>query len=236
MTENLPVYISIVFIISTVLTLGISFWIIQYRKDGTRNSNAGKILAGLLLWIVLQGALSISNVYADDIDLVPPKIFIFGILPAIIMIIWLFGSTSGKSFIDNIQIKKLTYLHLVRIPVEFVLFWLFLNRAIPRILTFEGWNYDIIMGVTAPLIIYFGFKRKVLSRNMILVWNVVGFFLLIFVLTLAILSSPFPLQKLAFDQPNVGLLRFPFSWLPTFIVPVVLLGHLISIRQLIRKG
>ena len=51
----------------------------------------------------------------------------------------------------------------------------------------------------------------------------------------AILSSPFPLQQFAFDQPNIAILYFPFSWLPTFVVPVVLFCHLASIRQLLKK-
>jgi hypothetical protein len=48
-------------------------------------------------------------------------------------------------------------------------------------------------------------------------------------------STPSPLQKIAFDQPNIAILNFPFSWLPTFIVPIVLLGHLVSIRQLLKE-
>ncbi|MDB6080057.1 MAG: putative transrane protein of unknown function, partial [Akkermansiaceae bacterium] len=49
-----------------------------------------------------------------------------------------------------------------------------------------------------------------------------------------LLSAPFPFQRLALDQPNVAILSFPFIWLPTFIVPVVLFTHLASIRQLAR--
>ncbi|HVF96549.1 MAG TPA: hypothetical protein VM871_04480, partial [Flavisolibacter sp.] len=38
----------------------------------------------------------------------------------------------------------------------------------------------------------------------------------------------------AFDQPNIAVLYFPFIWLPSFIVPVVLLSHLVCIRQLLK--
>jgi len=50
----------------------------------------------------------------------------------------------------------------------------------------------------------------------------------------ALFSAPSPIQKFAFDQPNIAILNFPFSWLPTFIVPIILFGHLTSIRQLIK--
>ncbi|HPI54806.1 MAG TPA: hypothetical protein PLU10_08945 [Chitinophagaceae bacterium] len=49
---------------------------------------------------------------------------------------------------------------------------------------------------------------------------------------LGFVSVPSPLQKLAFDQPNIALLYFPFSWLVSLIVALVLLGHLVSIRRL----
>jgi len=37
---------------------------------------------------------------------------------------------------------------------------------------------------------------------------------------------------LAFDQPNIAVLYFPFSWLPTYVVPVVLFCHLAALRKL----
>jgi len=48
----------------------------------------------------------------------------------------------------------------------------------------------------------------------------------------AILSVPTPIQQFAFDQPNIAILYFPFTWLPCFIVPAVLLSHIVSIKKL----
>jgi hypothetical protein len=50
-----------------------------------------------------------------------------------------------------------------------------------------------------------------------------------------LLSAPTPFQKFAFDQSNIAVVNFPFSWLPTFIVPIVLFCQLTSIRQLLKK-
>jgi hypothetical protein len=68
-----------------------------------------------------------------------------------------------------------------------------------------------------------------------LAWNIICLGLLTNIGVNGFLSAPSPLQKLAFDQPNIALLFFPFSWLVSFIVPIVLLGHLISIRQLLKQ-
>ena len=62
--------------------------------------------------------------------------------------------------------------------------------------------------------------------------NFICLVLLLNIVINALFSAPSPLQKFAFDQPNIAILNFPFSWLPTFIVPIVLFGHLTSIRQL----
>jgi hypothetical protein len=235
MNENLPNYISVIFIITTLLTLVIFYWTVKKSTDNKIRENRIKIILPVFLWLVLQGILSFNNVYNENTDSIPPKIFLFGVLPNIIAIIWLFLSKTGKRFIDSLPIEKLTFLNLVRIPVELVLLWLFMNTLIPEIMTFEGWNFDIIMGITAPIIIYYGFMNERINRKVILIWNIIGLILLLFIFVIALLSAPFPLQRLAFDQPNIGLLYFPFSWLATFIVPIVILGHLVSIRKLTRK-
>ena len=232
MIEDLPTYIAITFVLTTVLTLLVFSWSIRNSTDKKIQKNSGKITLFILVWIILQGVLSWNNIYNENTSSIPPKIFLFGVLPTILVIIGVFFSKTGKEFIDSLPIEKLTYLNLVRIPVEIVLLWLFLNNLIPKIMTFEGWNFDIIMGLTAPIIIYYGFVKQRVSKRILLIWNVIGLILLLFIFVIALLSAPFPLQKLAFDQPNIGLLYFPFSWLPTFIVPIVIFGHLISIRKL----
>jgi hypothetical protein len=68
-----------------------------------------------------------------------------------------------------------------------------------------------------------------------LVWNFICLGLLFNIVVHAVLSAPLPFQQLAFDQPNVAILYFPYVWLPAFIVPVVLLSHLVAIRKLIIK-
>jgi hypothetical protein len=123
-------------------------------------------------------------------------------------------------------------LHTVRIPVELVLFWLSEHGVIPRLLTFEGRNFDIFSGLTAPLIYYFGFIRPKLGKGVLITWNIICLVLLVNVVTHAILSLPTPFQKFAFDRPNVAVLYFPYIWLPACVVPLVLFSHLAILRKL----
>mgnify|MGYP003376458549 CR=1 FL=1 len=132
------------------------------------------------------------------------------------------------------DIKALTLLHIVRVPVEIVLFRLFIYIMIPELMTFEGRNFDIISGISAPLIYYFGFVQKQLSNKIIIIWNVLCLMLLFNIVINAVFSAPFPFQKFAFDQPNIAILYFPFNWLPSCVVPIVLFSHIVAIRQILK--
>jgi hypothetical protein len=96
------------------------------------------------LWLTIQAVLSYKNIYKTGLNSFPPKIILIGILPAILAIILMFATTKGKELLDSLPIKNLTYMNIVRIPVELDLYGLFLNKAIPELMTFEGRNFDII--------------------------------------------------------------------------------------------
>jgi hypothetical protein len=235
MIDNLPSYISLTFGLTTVATLLLFIWTIRNSNSELTRKKSTFIFFGLTIWLVLQAVLTSKNIYNTDTNSFPPKIMLIGILPTILIIIMLFATSKGRQFIDNLPLKNLTYLNIVRIPVEIALFWLFMNKAIPELMTFEGRNFDILAGLTAPFIAYFGLTKLKISSKGILIWNFVCLGLLINIVVNALFSAPSPIQKFAFEQPNIAILNFPFSWLPTFIVPIVLFGHLTSIRQLLKR-
>lgn len=224
MMEHLPVYVGIIFGLTTMMTVYIFYSSAQYSKTTH---------LVLLIWLVLQAAIGLSGFYTVT-DTLPPR-FLLLVIPPVIMITALFFTTGGRKYLDNLDIKTLTMLHVVRIPVEIVLFLLFAYNTIPGLITFEGRNFDILSGITAPLIFYFGFVKKKLNNKVIIGWNLICLGLLINIVANAVLSAPFPFQQFAFDQPNIAVLYFPFIWLPACIVPLVLLSHLAIIRKLVIK-
>jgi len=234
MIQNLPPYISLAFGITTIATLLLFIWTIRNSDSNLTRKKAIPIFLCLAFWLVIQAALTLNNTYNSNTNTFPPKIIATGILPALIVIVLIFATANGRSFIDTLPLKNLTYLNIVRIPVEITLYWLFLNKAIPQLMTFEGRNFDIIAGVSAPFIAYFALTKTNL-RKTVLIWHIFCLGLLANIVINALFSAPSPFQKFAFDQPNIAILNFPFSWLPTFIVPIVLLAHLVSIRQLIKN-
>lgn len=101
-------------------------------------------------------------------------------------------------------------------------------------MTFEGRNFDMLSGLTAPLIFYTGFAKNRVHKKLLLFWNLICLALLINIVVIAVLSAPFAFQLFSFEQPNIAILYFPFVWLPGVVVPLAALSHLASIRQLLR--
>lgn len=222
--ENLPLYLGFTFGLTTLLTL--IFFYLATRKTKT-------VLTILLVWMVIQSFIGLSGFYTIT-KTVPPR-FLLTFLPPLLLITFLFLTSKGRHFIDRLDQKSLTLLHVIRIPVELVLFRLYLHNTVPELMTFEGRNFDILSGLTAPFIYYFGYIRNTLNRKIILFWNFICLGLLINIVVNAFFSAPFPFQIFAFEQPNIAVLYFPFNLLPALVVPLVLFSHLAAIRQLLYK-
>ncbi|MCR4033506.1 MULTISPECIES: hypothetical protein [Flavobacterium] len=137
---------------------------------------------------------------------------------------------------EKINTNILLSIHVLRIPVELVLFELFLQDKIPYLMTFKGWNFDIINGISAlAILIYQIISRRKIKNQFFFLWNISGILFLIFIVSLAILSSPLPIQQFAFEQPNIAVLEFPYCFLPTCIVPIVLMSHILFLKSLNTK-
>lgn len=233
MIQQLPDYISIVFILTTFATLFLFYLSVTRSTIDHSTSKAKYIVISIVLWLIFQAVLSWTGFYLNTTSY-PPRLIV-AVIPPLLIILALFITAEGKLFIDHMSLSYSTYIHSVRIPVELVLYWLYLNKAVPELMTFAGRNFDIIAGITAPLIAFFGVFRQKLGKRYLLIWNYICLVLLFNIVINAVLSAPFPFQKFAFNQPNIAILNFPFIWLPAFIVPTVLFSHLVSIR-ILRKA
>lgn len=221
--DNLPFYVPFIFILNTFLAV-----ILFYNA-----ANKSKlVLAFLLLWMLIAAAISFSG-FLRVTHTTPPRFAVI-ILPPLLSVITIFNTAKGNAFINSLNIKTLTLLHSVRILVEIVLFWLFLHKAMPQLMTFEGRNFDIVSGLSAP-VIYYGFIKNKISTKALLLWNIVCLLILAVAVTNAILSAPSVFQQFAFDQPTVAILYFPFVWLPAVVVPLVYFSHLVAIKRLLKS-
>src|SRR5689334_15342389 len=114
--ENLPAYIKVVFALTTFLTVYIFYKASRYSK----------LTAAILLsWLAFQSILGLSGFYLVT-DTIPPR-FLLVIGPPVLLIIVLLLTKPGRTYIDQLDLRDLTILHVIRIPVEIVLFLLFVH-------------------------------------------------------------------------------------------------------------
>lgn len=217
--EHLPLYIYLIFGLTVLLA-----FVIFYKAS--HNSKSFLFIA--LIWIFVLSFLSLSDHYTLTKSLLP--IFPLLTIPPTIFVVVLFFTRRGKEFINNLNIKTLMILHFLRILIELVLFSLAAYSVIPKSLTFEGRNFDILVGLTAPAIYYFGFVKIKLNKPVILIWNLIGLALLLNVIFNTVYAV------LVLKQPNFALGYFPFFLLPSLIVPLVMFSHLASLKLEFQKN
>lgn len=224
MLPDLPAYISIVFILTVILTL----WFLW------KASSSKTVVIVAVVWLAIQGVLAYKGFYENSSG-TPPRLAL-AVLPPLVLIIVVLVTPAGTRFTRRLDLRTLHLLHIVRIPVEICLYWLSLRKAVPELMTFAGNNLDIITGITVPILYFTCFQRRVVrSMNVLLAWNIIGLVMLGNIIVNGLLSAPTVFQQLAFDQPNIAILYFPFVWLPCFIVMAVLFSHLVMIKRLLTK-
>ena len=220
--ENLPGYIYLLFG-ATVLP---ALWLFA------KATHYSRVFIWLIFpWIIIQSTLGIRGFYNDPATGTSRFPLLVG-LPVMIIIL-LFATERGRMFIDALDLKALTIFHVIRIPVEIVLLLLFIHHAVPRAMSLEGRNFDMLSGLSAPIIYYLFFINKKLGSTGLLIWNIICIILLLNVVSSAVLSLPARFQRFGFEQPNIALGFFPFLLLPACLVPMALFANLAAIRQLI---
>lgn len=189
----------------------------------------GKPSAGLiayLLWVLVVCTLC-YNGFFNITDTLPPRMLLV-IAPAIVFVIYNYKTIHTQ----QLDYPLLISLHILRIPVEITLYRLCLLGKLPLIMTFKGYNFDILMGVSAiAILLWWLLVKGRINAAIFKLWNIAGILFLAIIVSMAILSAPSPIQLLAFDQPNVALLQFPFVLLPALVVPLVLLSHLLCLKK-----
>lgn len=215
------------------MILSLCFLIIVFLSVVLFYFGAGRnkvVLYLIPIWAIAVGYASYIGFFKEATASQPRMLLV--IVPAIAFVIWFYK----KMETHHLRPRLLLWVHVLRIPVELVLHQLYRQQQIPKSMTFDGYNFDIISGISAlALLTFTGLFHKTLNSLWWKVWNIGGIILLAVIFTLATLSAPSPMQQLALDQPNRAILEFPYTLLPGVVVPIVLLCHLVWLKTIAEK-
>jgi fructose-specific phosphotransferase system IIC component len=106
----------------------------------------------------------------------------------------------------------------------------YVEGIMPVQMSYSGFNYDILTGITAGALGFWLHRRRV-PRWVVASWNLLGFLLLVNVVTIAIVSTPV-FRWFGNERLNVFVTYPPFVWLPAILVPAALMGHILVWRRL----
>ena len=137
----------------------------------------------------------------------------------------------GDALMTRLGVATLIGYQSFRIVVEIFLWWGHREGVVPVQMTWEGRNFDVLTGLLALPLVWMGARAP---RWLIAGWNVLGLGLLVNVVSVAVLSIPGPFQQ--FAAVNWFVAEFSFIWLPAFLVPSALMGHLLVWRWMGRGG
>ncbi len=192
-------------------------------------------LVSLLGWTTFISALSLLRIFSD-FSTFPPKVGIVLVVPLVTLIWALLLSPATKQILFHVDPGLLIQFQIFRFFVEILLWLLFVIHLLPIQMTFEGRNWDILAGISAPLVAYLGVRKFKWPKWVLITWNFLCLGLLINIVVTALLSMPTPFRYFMNEPSNTIVTHFPIIWLPGLLVPLAYALHFLSLRQLVTKS
>jgi hypothetical protein len=187
------------------------------------------------VWLALTGILGLNRFFQNFADM-PPRIPLFIFLFVLILGFFAYRLMADQA-LSRVQQVHLVFFQCFRIVVEILLLMLARISMLPKEMSFEGRNFDIVIGLTAiPLAWLISKKGETASRGLLLGWNILGLLLLTNVVMHGILSAPYPFQVLELQPANFIIGYFPMTWLPLFLVPTAYFFHIVSLLKIRSDG
>lgn len=202
---------------------------------GLRRAGVSR-LAYWLVALLLVGAMGGSLALALDESLAKFDAAVAPFLPltAACIALWVAIAFSrvGRA-VAALPIAALIAFHAFRLPLELMMHAAAAAGVMPRQMSYSGWNFDIVTGITALLVAPLAAFGGV-TRSALLAWNALGSLLLLVIVVVAVVSSP-PLLAFGAERANTWVAYAPFVWLPTVLVPAGAAGHVVLWRRLLKS-
>ena len=188
-------------------------------------ATGGALFAGLIALAALSGWLA-------RFDLRPP--------PMVLWFMAVLGTATvaalgpfGKRVAAGLPFGALITFQAFRLPLELVMHQAAEDGLMPTVMSFEGYNFDILSGLGAAVVGPLAWLGKA-PRWLLVAWNALGMALLFAIALIATLASPV-IRAFGDDQLNVWVTRFPYCWMAV-MVAAALFGHLLVARKLLAQG
>jgi len=185
---------------------------------------------GVALWMALIALAALSGLLARFDVKPPPMLLWFATVLGTAVVAG--ASSFGKRLAGALSLGALVGFQAFRLPLELVMHQAAADGLMPSVMSFNGYNFDILSGVSAALLAPLIFAQRA-PRWLIVAWNALGSALLFAIATIAMLASPV-IRAFGDAQLNTWVTRFPYCWMAV-MVAAALFGHLLLARKLLAE-
>ena len=187
--------------------------------------NYGKLTAAILaIWFIFAVSASALHLFQNASARIGIAVAVAALTPIILFFVWFAGSANFRQFTLSLNQLILTFVQSWRIlGVVFVI--LEANGILPAIFALPAGYGDMAIGATAT---FAALKlAKPSRRNSFILWQVLGITDLVMAVSLGTTA-----RLLSPHAPSTAAMTvLPLSLVPTFIVPLLLIFHVICIAQ-----
>lgn len=201
---------------------------------GQRRATWLAIMIPFTLWAAIAWTAAISGAFhtgASSLPLLPAAI----LLPVIVGAPLLLWSKRVGQLLDAMPMTWLIALQLYRIfGSQWLAYWL--GGVLPGLWALPAGTGDVLTGlfaVPAAIALATGTPE---GRKGAILWNVFGLADFAVAITLGMIMSPGAFQLIVPVGPSMAVDTFPNVLTPAFVVPSSILLHVLSLRQLLRRG
>jgi len=201
---------------------------------GQRRATWLAVMLSFTLWAALAWTAAIDGVFRNGysaLPLLPAAIF----LPVIVGAPLLLLSTRVGQLLDAMPASWLIALQIYRIlGVQWLVFWM--RGLLPAVFALPAGTGDVLTGLFAVPAAIAVATSTAKGRRAGMLWNIFGIADFVVAITMGMITAPGPFQLIVPDVSSIGVDAFPNVLTPAFVVPSSILLHLLSMRQLLRRG
>lgn len=209
------------------MMIGLIYYVI-IRKSTHIGIRRGYLLV-IGLWICYLFFIQSTTILADFG--MPPRMPLFILIPAFIIVFLIHSRHTFKELYSSTSKHTIVLLQSFRVAVELLIYGAALESIIPFRASFEGLNYDILVGISA-IPVSIALSRAKMSDGSLRVWNYLSL-LVLSVTGYAFVSSFYSTDY--FPLRGELFVKMPYILLPSMLLPMAIFLHVFSLKQVPRK-
>jgi hypothetical protein len=218
--------------------MGLGLWLALERSDlsaGQRRGMWVTVVAVTTLWLAIAWSAAIKGMFTQVAYSGPPLLPIAILGPLIVGAPVLLRSKRMGQLLDAMPASWLVGLQTYRVFGATFLAYA-LRGTLPGLFGYPAGIGDALTGIFALAVAIGVAAPTAEGRRRAVIWNLFGLADLAIAVSLGVITSAGPLQSISSSAPGIGVSGYPTVMTPAFAVPSSILLHLLSLRQLRRRG